>query len=48
MPRFARLALHMPGFGGLATFDALTLQQVSMLIDEVDDELRRKAKAWKK
>ena len=45
IPKFARLALHLPGFGGLHDFDALTSEQLAALLQQVEDHVRRQNKA---
>lgn len=44
---FYKLARHVPGLGGVATFDALTLEEVLDLARRVKRDLEREADAWK-
>ena len=48
MRYFARCARHLPGFGGMASFDALTWEQVELLLDDINEDLDRRNKALKK
>lgn len=45
---FHRLALHLPGFGGWASFCALTQPEVDRLLQLTVDHLRAQAAALKK
>ena len=45
---FGRLAKHLPGLGGVASYNALTLHEVGELLDQVADDLEREAAAWRK
>ena len=45
LPKFARIALHMPGFGGLSDFDALLPEQLDALLREVSEHMQRQSRA---
>lgn len=45
---FGRLALHMPGLGGIDSFNALHYDEAVGLIRQVDKHLKAQADAWRK
>jgi len=44
---FYKLARHLPGLGGVASFDALELVEVLDLSKRLIRDLEREASAWK-
>lgn len=45
---FYKLARHVPGLGGVDSFDSLELAEVLDLAKRLTRDLEREAKAWKR